>query len=79
MTPSFETAAQRLVKCARQGWPATLRRDQCAEIARQRSRYVDDLGMAESTWKRIERAFVARRGARLSVDEVRALRLWEEA
>ena len=75
MSPS-ETALERLEKCASRGWPATLRRDQCAEIARRRRYFLEELLMPEATWKRIERAFMARRGARLSVEEVQALRLW---
>lgn len=73
---SSETAIERLEKCAARGWPATLRRDQCAEIARRRRFFLEELRMPEPVWKRIERAFMARRGARLSVEEVRALRLW---
>ena len=71
-----ETALERLEKCAARGWPATLRRDQCADIARRRRFFIEEMRMPEAAWKRIERAFMRRRGARLSVDEVRALRLW---
>lgn len=73
---STETALERLEKCAARGWAATLRRDQCADVARRRAFWLG-LGMPEPVWKRVERAFLARRGARLSVDEVRALRLWK--
>lgn len=73
---SAETALDRLVKCQAHGWAATLRRDQCAEIARRRTFFVG-LGMSEAVWQRIERAFLHRIGARLSVDEVKAVRLWE--
>ena len=73
---SAETVIERLEKCQAHGWVATLSRDQCAEIARRRT-FFTGLGMSEAVWQRIERAFLHRVGARLSVDEVKALRLRE--
>ena len=70
-----ESALERLTKCARHGWSATLHRDQCAEIARQRRHWTSERGMPVPVWARIHAAFMQRRGARLSVDEVKMLHL----